>query len=156
MSTKNCQSCGAPVAMESTECRYCGEKLSLSQPQYATQHEHQQGGVHIAQPQQAPPYSQPYGQPQGQPYNQPYGQSYGQPGYHPHMYRNRKNKVVAGLLAIFLGGFGIHKFYLGRIGWGIVYLLFCWTYIPSVIGFIEGIVYLASNEEKFHMKYSKR
>ncbi len=36
-----------------------------------------------------------------------------------------KNKLVAALLALFLGGLGIHKFYLGRTGWGIIYLLFC-------------------------------
>ncbi|WP_064468002.1 TM2 domain-containing protein [Lederbergia galactosidilytica] len=51
-----------------------------------------------------------------------------------------KNKVVAGLLGIFLGGFGVHKFYLGQIGLGVVYLLFCWTTIPGIIGFIEGII----------------
>lgn len=63
-----------------------------------------------------------------------------------------KNKLVAGLLAIFLGGFGIHKFYLGRIALGIVYLIFTWTFIPWIIGFIEGIVYLCMSEEKFNKK----
>jgi TM2 domain-containing membrane protein YozV/predicted RNA-binding Zn-ribbon protein involved in translation (DUF1610 family) len=63
-----------------------------------------------------------------------------------------KNKLVAGLLAIFLGGFGIHKFYLGRIGIGIVYLIFTWALIPWIIGFIEGIVYLCMSEEKFNRK----
>ena len=58
-----------------------------------------------------------------------------------------KSKAVAGILAILLGGIGAHKFYLGRWGWGIIYLLFCWTYIPSIIGLIEGIVYLVSNEK---------
>jgi TM2 domain-containing membrane protein YozV len=67
-----------------------------------------------------------------------------------------KSKVAAGLLGIFLGGFGIHKFYLGSIGWGIVYLLFGWTMIPSLVGFIEGIVYLASSDESFNMKYGRR
>ncbi|MFX3636615.1 MAG: TM2 domain-containing protein [Candidatus Pristimantibacillus sp.] len=61
--------------------------------------------------------------------------------------------MVAGLLGIFLGGLGIHKFYLGRNGWGILYILFCWTSIPSFLGLIEGIIYLASNDEKFAMKY---
>lgn len=65
-----------------------------------------------------------------------------------------KNKLVAALLAIFLGGLGIHKFYLGRIGWGVVYILFCWTFIPSVVAFIEGIVYLVMSEAKFAAKYS--
>ena len=51
-------------------------------------------------------------------------------------------KVSKGLyviLALFLGGLGGHKFYSGRIGLGILYLLFCWTYIPAIVGAIEGI-----------------
>lgn len=63
-----------------------------------------------------------------------------------------KSKGVAAILAIFLGGFGIHKFYLGKVGMGILYLLFCWTYIPAILGFIEGIVYLASNDHNFQIK----
>lgn len=65
-----------------------------------------------------------------------------------------RNKIVAGLLAIFLGAFGVHKFYLGKIGQGILYLVFCWTFIPGFVGFIEGIVYLAMSEEKFNQKYN--
>ncbi len=41
------------------------------------------------------------------------------------------------LLALFLGGFGVHHFYLRRIGLGILYLCFSWTPIPWVLGFIE-------------------
>jgi TM2 domain-containing membrane protein YozV len=66
---------------------------------------------------------------------------------------NGKTKVAAGLLAIFLGGIGMHKFYLGRVGQGIVYFLFCWTFIPSLIGFIEGIIYLTMSEQAFAEKY---
>jgi TM2 domain-containing membrane protein YozV len=51
------------------------------------------------------------------------------------------------------GGLGIHKFYLGRIGQGIIYLLFCWTFIPMLIGLIEGIVYLTMTDDKFNAKY---
>lgn len=65
-----------------------------------------------------------------------------------------KSKTVAAVLAIFLGGFGIHKFYLRRPGWGIVYIIFCWSYIPAIIGFIEGIIYLCMNEEDFDYKYN--
>lgn len=50
----------------------------------------------------------------------------------------RKNPTTAVLLALFLGGLGIHKFYLGQTGLGILYLIFCWTYIPSFIGLIEA------------------
>lgn len=65
-----------------------------------------------------------------------------------------KSKVVAGLFGIFLGGLGIHKFYLGRMGWGIVYLLFCWTLIPGIAGFIEGIIYLTMSDDAFNIKYN--
>ena len=37
----------------------------------------------------------------------------------------QRSKAVAGLLGIFLGGFGIHKFYTGKPTWGLVYILLC-------------------------------
>lgn len=67
---------------------------------------------------------------------------------------NGKNKTTAGLLAILLGGFGVHKFYLGKIGMGILYLVFCWTFIPSLAALIEGILYLTSTDEAFARKYA--
>jgi TM2 domain-containing membrane protein YozV len=63
-----------------------------------------------------------------------------------------KSKVVAGVLALFLGGLGIHRFYLGQ-WWGIFYLLFCWTFIPSIVAFIEGIVFLLSDDASWNAKY---
>jgi TM2 domain-containing membrane protein YozV len=69
--------------------------------------------------------------------------------------RYTKNKTTAGILGILLGGIGAHKFYLGRPGMGILYLLFCWTYVPTIIGFIEGILYLAANPEDFARKHDK-
>ncbi|EJC6747095.1 NINE protein [Vibrio vulnificus] len=63
-----------------------------------------------------------------------------------------KNKVVAGLLALFLGGLGIHRFYLGQ-WWGIFYLLLCWTFLPSLIAFVEAIVFFCSNERNWENKY---
>jgi TM2 domain-containing membrane protein YozV len=65
-----------------------------------------------------------------------------------------KSKVVAGILGILLGGFGIHHFYLGNIGKGIIYLLFCWTGIPGIIGLIEGILYLIKTDEEFNRLYN--
>jgi TM2 domain-containing membrane protein YozV len=64
-----------------------------------------------------------------------------------------KSRLAAILFALFLGGLGIHKFYLGRIGWGIVYLLFCWTFVPTVISVIEAILYLTMTDEAFAAKY---
>lgn len=50
----------------------------------------------------------------------------------------QKNPTTAVLLAVFLGGIGAHKFYMGQVGLGIVYLLFSWTWIPAIIGIIEA------------------
>ena len=64
-----------------------------------------------------------------------------------------KSRVAAALLAFFLGGIGVHKFYLGRPVWGILYLLFCWTFIPAIIAFIEFIIYLCMSDDAFAAKY---
>ncbi len=64
-----------------------------------------------------------------------------------------KSRVAAALLAFFLGGIGVHKFYLGQTGLGILYLLFCWTFIPAIIAFIEAIVYLCTSDANFARKY---
>ena len=64
-----------------------------------------------------------------------------------------RNRVVAALLALLLGTFGIHKFYLGRIGQGILYLVFCWPLIPMIVGWIEGIIYLTQSDEDFAAEY---
>ena len=53
-----------------------------------------------------------------------------------------KSKIVTGILAKLLGGIGVHKFYSGQIGMGILYLCFCWTGIPALIAFVEGIEFL--------------
>ena len=50
----------------------------------------------------------------------------------------RKNPTTAIVLALFLGGLGAHKFYLNQVGLGIVYLLFSWSGIPMILGFIEA------------------
>lgn len=67
--------------------------------------------------------------------------------------RTTKSKSTAGIFALLLGGIGIHKFYLGQTGLGVVYLLFCWTMIPALIAFIEGIILLTMSDEAFAQKY---
>lgn len=56
------------------------------------------------------------------------------------------NKWVYVLLAFFLGGIGGHKFYAGKVGTGVVYLIFCWTLIPGIIAFVEMIMAIAKPE----------
>jgi TM2 domain-containing membrane protein YozV len=78
----------------------------------------------------------------------------------------QKNKVAAGLLAILLGGIGIHKFYLGFTGPGLVYLLVntvgflvTWIllFIPNIVlgvmALVEGIIYLTKTDEEFTELY---
>jgi TM2 domain-containing membrane protein YozV len=65
----------------------------------------------------------------------------------------QKSRVAAALFALLLGGLGIHKFYLGRVGQGILYLIFFWTFIPAVIAFIEGIIYLTKSDAEFAAEY---
>lgn len=65
-----------------------------------------------------------------------------------------KSKLTAAILAFFLGGFGIHKFYLGKSTQGIMYLIFCWTMIPALIAFFEFFGLLFMSESSFNMKYN--
>ncbi len=57
--------------------------------------------------------------------------------FYQHYESVRRDEVVGILLALFLGGFGIHHFYLRRTGLGILYICLCWTPIPWVLGFFE-------------------
>lgn len=65
----------------------------------------------------------------------------------------QKNKFVAALLALFLGGLGAHKFYLGRPGQGILYILFLITTIPIWLSLFEGVRYLLMDNKDFWKKY---
>jgi len=49
----------------------------------------------------------------------------------------QKDEVVGVLLALFLGTFGAHHFYLHKNGLGILYIIFCWTGIPTIISIVE-------------------
>lgn len=68
--------------------------------------------------------------------------------------RGYKSKGAAAVLAFFFGGFGVHRFYLGQ-WWGIFYLLTFWTLIPGIISFIEFIVFLVSDQQRWDEKYNE-
>jgi type IV pilus assembly protein PilA len=65
-----------------------------------------------------------------------------------------KSQTVAALLCAFLGGIGVHRFYLGNIVLGIFYVLFCWTGIPGLIAFVEIFVILFTSRETWARKYN--
>ena len=134
------------------------------------------------QPQQnfyGQPQSQPqqnfYGQPQGQPQQnfnvqpqsqpQPQQNFYSQqPQYAPiatypstDQFGNplpQKSKIACGLFHILLGYIGVGNFYMGKIGLGIVDVLFCWTTIPGIVNLIRGIIVLCESDEEFARKYN--
>jgi len=59
-----------------------------------------------------------------------------------------KSRPIAILLALLLGGFGVHRFYVGPIAWGIAYLIFFWSGVPAFLAWLEAIYWLTrSNEE---------
>ena len=65
-----------------------------------------------------------------------------------------KNRYVGAILAWFLGGIGIQKFYIGHTGAGILSILFCWTGIPSIIGIIDVVRFLTMTDKKFNKLYN--
>ena len=65
-----------------------------------------------------------------------------------------KSKTTAAILALFLGGMGVHRFYLGQVGLGFVYLLLCWTFIPAFVAFVDMIIFFATSEDSFNAKYN--
>lgn len=83
------------------------------------------------------------------------------------------NKYAAGILGILLGGFGVHRFYLGQHFWGIVrFLAFVvlliittetyYSDVPGILmgmlflsAFIEGLIFMVMPQERFDKKYNK-
>lgn len=65
-----------------------------------------------------------------------------------------KDKNTAAILALFMGTIGVHKFYLGRIGAGILYLVFSLTFIPTVLGLIDFFVLALMDQDEFNRRYN--
>jgi TM2 domain-containing membrane protein YozV len=65
-----------------------------------------------------------------------------------------RNRSVAALLAFFVGGFGVHKFYLGENTTGILYLLFFWTLIPGLLALFDLVGLLLMTDGAFNLKYN--
>jgi TM2 domain-containing membrane protein YozV len=76
-------------------------------------------------------------------------------------YNEESKRVLAGVLGIVLGALGIHKFVLGYTTQGIILLVITiatcgiGASVTSIIGLIEGIVYLTKSDEEFVEMYQK-
>ena len=64
------------------------------------------------------------------------------------------DRIPAGLLALLLGGVGVHKFCLGQWGQGLAYLLFSWTFIPALIALVEAILFFTMSDDEFARRYA--
>lgn len=135
MNNITCPSCGGqkatPINNREYRCEYCGHTFTPT----------------VNQPVQAP--QQFVSQPS---FNQNQNKQNFQSAFDSRT-STGKNRLTAAILGIILGGFGAHHFYLGNTGKGILYLVFFWTYIPAVVGFVEGIIYLTQSDEEFAKKY---
>ncbi len=68
--------------------------------------------------------------------------------------RNKKSRTTAILLVLFLGWMGAHKFYLKQTGWGVLYLLFFWTAIPTLVSWVELIILILMGDSEFNRKFN--
>lgn len=72
----------------------------------------------------------------------------------PWLTNGAEKKIPAGVLAILLGGLGVHKFYLGYTVAGIIQIaLTCCFGIGAVVGVVEGIIYLTKSDADFDATY---
>lgn len=69
--------------------------------------------------------------------------------------KQENKKILAGIMGILFGGFGIHKFILGYTQEGIIQIVVTIVTcgIFSIVGFIEGIIYLTKSDEEFYQTY---
>lgn len=65
-----------------------------------------------------------------------------------------KDKNTAAILALLLGWCGVHKFYLGRIGAGILYMVFMFTFIPAMLGVVDFFVLALMDKSEFDRRFN--
>jgi TM2 domain len=54
---------------------------------------------------------------------------------------------------LLLGAFGIHRFYVGPVAWGIAYLVFFWTGVPGFLAWLEALYWLSRSDAEWAYKY---
>ena len=137
--TQRCPYCAEEIQAAAKKCKHCGEVVDVALR--AAEEAKRQ-------------YQTPPAPPTMVFMNAGGGAASSMPAYSPYpAMRHHRSKTTAAVLALLLGGFGVHKFYLGQTFLGILYFLLCWTLIPSVIALAEGCFYLGMSEEAFVRRY---
>ena len=65
----------------------------------------------------------------------------------------KKSSLI--LLTLFLGGIGVHKFYTGNWGWGVLYVLFCWTFLTIPLALGELVRYIMMDDAVLQQRYQE-
>ena len=144
-----CMKCGASPVGHNKFCRRCGVQLNPEQIVCI------KCGTGVALTQNRPGGTAARGT-ASQGYD---SRSYGGPGYGGSGGGEPKSKITAGILALLLGGIGVHKFYMGSWGWGLVFVAAVLLtggfggIATSICGLVEGILYLTMPQEQFDEKY---
>src|SRR5512147_2895453 len=68
--------------------------------------------------------------------------------------RSMRSKTAAALFALFLGWAGIHRFYLGQVGLGILYFCLMFFGISFILGIIDAVVFFGMDDQTFNRKYN--
>ncbi len=168
-----CPNCGEPVRNADRFCQSCGFSLSdepVDVEALRRVHTKTAGNVQYQETAADPFYEEePLNEPATDSYEEYRRHTYDYSGkdresFHRNTYEHSgveyfrdpqwpvRSRVAAALFAILLGNLGVHKFYLGKIGEGILMLMFSWTCVPGLIGLIEGIIYLTQSDEEFSWK----
>lgn len=129
MKSKRCEQCGAPLGIPDERgmytCQYCGSQRYAEDAKTASENEQ---------------YEQEY--------------RINENDFSPSLPTVKINdRIIAALLNIFLGVFGVGYFYLGKVGKGLLSFIFCYTGIPAIIGFIKGVRILTMTDDAFAAKY---
>lgn len=150
-----CPHCGAPNKPGATVCEFCELELVPEAPAREWEQDAVNQSSHSASIQGSYPANE-----QGS-YQEEKKDAY-EESLRDNPALAQKNKIIAGLLAIFLGGWGIHKFYLGykKEGFTMIALTLLGnltfsivSYAVGLVGLVEGVIYLTTSNEKFNRIY---
>lgn len=134
MASLRCENCGAPKRRDDKgECSYCGTRYQWKEEEQKETNTYQsnEGQSHST--------SRTYEQTAATSYNS--------------VPKELSRRVIAAILSLLLGSFGVQFFYLKKYFLGVLCVIFCSIGIPAIIGLVQGIIYLTMTDADFESKY---